>query len=63
MEKSQLRQVIIDQQDSFRKGEELIFRDVDLDFLHNVYSVKPFHCETTMNNKVLNNQMTDKYLE
>jgi predicted AAA+ superfamily ATPase len=31
MEKSQLRQVIIDQQDSFRKGEELVFRDVDLE--------------------------------
>ena len=31
MEKSQLRQVIIDQQDFFRKEEELIFRDVDLE--------------------------------
>jgi uncharacterized protein len=31
MDKSQLRQVIIDQQDSFRKGEELVFRDVDLE--------------------------------
>jgi len=31
MEKSQLRQVIIDQQDSFTKGDELVFRDVDLE--------------------------------
>lgn len=31
MEKSQLRQVIVDQQDSFRKREELVFRDVDLE--------------------------------
>ncbi|MCQ1537226.1 ATP-binding protein [Methanosarcina sp. KYL-1] len=31
MEKSQLRQVIVDQQDSFRKGEELVFRDVELE--------------------------------
>jgi predicted AAA+ superfamily ATPase len=31
MEKSQLRQVIIDQQDFFRKGEELVFRDVDFE--------------------------------
>lgn len=31
MDKSQLRQVIIDQQDYFRKGEELVFRDVDLE--------------------------------
>ena len=31
MEKSQLRQVIIDQQESFRKGEDLVFRDIDLE--------------------------------
>ena len=31
MDKSQLRQVIIDQQDYFRKGEELVFRDVELE--------------------------------
>jgi uncharacterized protein len=31
MEKSQLRQVIIDQQESFRKVEELVFRDIDLE--------------------------------
>jgi predicted AAA+ superfamily ATPase len=32
MEKSQLRQIIIDQQDSFKEGEEkLIFRDVDFE--------------------------------
>ncbi|MDD3042882.1 MAG: ATP-binding protein [Methanosarcinaceae archaeon] len=31
MEKNQLRQVIIDQQDYFRKGEELVFRDLDLE--------------------------------
>ena len=30
MDKSQLRQVIIDQQEYFRKVEELVFRDVDL---------------------------------
>lgn len=31
MEKSQLRQVIIDQQESFRKVDELVFRDIDLE--------------------------------
>jgi predicted AAA+ superfamily ATPase len=31
MEKSQLRQVIIDQQDSFSKGDELVLRDVELE--------------------------------
>lgn len=31
MDKSQLRQVIIDQQEYFRKGEELVFRDVELE--------------------------------
>ncbi|AKB54772.1 hypothetical protein A9239_11030 [Methanosarcina sp. A14] len=31
MEKSQLRQVIIDQQESFRKVEELVYRDIDLE--------------------------------
>jgi predicted AAA+ superfamily ATPase len=31
MEKSQLRQVIIDQQESFRKVEDLVFRDIDLE--------------------------------
>lgn len=31
MEKSQLRQVIIDQQESFRKGDELVSRDVELE--------------------------------
>jgi predicted AAA+ superfamily ATPase len=31
MEKSQLRQVIIDQQKSFRKVDDLVFRDIDLE--------------------------------